>query len=96
MSIINAVITYDALKQVVNQMDKRPSLIPDAALLEISGGISKSTVFAVGGVIWGILEIPHIIMGMREFANYTMGLYKYGCAQDENDHFTKLFCPASE
>jgi hypothetical protein len=77
-------------------MNKKPIELSPAALLEISGGIGKSTIFAVGGVIWGILEIPHIIMGMREFANYTTELYLHGCAHDENDHFTKLFCPASE
>lgn len=61
-----------------------PTLIKDEQLSQISGGNL--------GILF-LLELPHIIMGIREFTNYTVDLYQEGCQEvDDKDHFTHCFC----
>ncbi|MCS5708526.1 hypothetical protein CC99x_006345 [Candidatus Berkiella cookevillensis] len=46
-----------------------------------------------GNLFFYLLELPHIIMGLREFVNYAIGRGINGCENiDESDYITQGFC----
>ncbi|MBN9286941.1 MAG: hypothetical protein BGO43_04695 [Gammaproteobacteria bacterium 39-13] len=68
-------------------MSSELTVIPEDQLSQISGGHS-----GIGLLL--LLELPHIIMGLREFVNYVGERWHDGCQNiEEHDYFTKiLFC----
>lgn len=67
-------------------MKNEPTLLTESQITQVSAGLGWKTALF-------ILEIPHIIMGIREFTNYTVDLLNKGCDDiDENDHFTQGLC----
>lgn len=46
-----------------------------------------------GNLFFYLLELPHIVMGLREFVNYAVGRVINGCENiDETDYITQGFC----
>lgn len=40
-----------------------------------------------------LIEIPHVLMGLREFINYSVDFYEYGCDNiDSRDHVGQALC----
>ena len=63
-----------------------PSLIPEEALTQIQGGLFFEVLFP-------ILEIPHILIGFREFYNYAVDRQLNGCIKIEpGDYFSDHIC----
>ncbi len=71
-------------------MQKEVRLLNEFEVQQISGGHSAMGTF---GMAILFLEIPHMIVGLREFVNYVGGLWANGCDNlEEDDYFTRGIC----
>lgn len=71
-------------------MNNQLSVIPTNQLHLVCGGLNCTTVVAIGGTILGILELPHIFMGIREFTNYVGDRINKGTEVEPGDYFTQF------
>lgn len=57
--------------------------------------LNDHEISSVSGGNWFffVLELPHILMGLREFVNYAADRAIYGCTNiDEGDYITHFVC----
>jgi hypothetical protein len=67
-------------------------IIPVSHLTSISAGHPATAAVGTGISVIFFLELPHIIMGIREFTNYTIDCWQQGgYIEENNDHFTAFF-----
>lgn len=61
---------------------------------QISGGHpSAAASMGMLGTVVLIMEIPHLIVGLREFVNYVGELWVEGCDHiEEDDYFSRGIC----
>jgi len=75
-------------------MHNQMMILSEEQTNQVNGGhISAAGGMSIFGIVFFLLEVPHIIMGIREFTNYLSERSAQGCQNvDENDTFTRFFC----
>ena len=64
-------------------MQSPPILLTQDEINQVSGG----------NIFIHLLEIPHILMGLREFINFAIDRSIYGCGNiDGDDYLTQNMC----
>ena len=73
-------------------MKSEVRVLSQMEIQQISGGHPSAALGAFGIAIL-IAEIPHMIVGFREFVNYVGQLWVHGCDNvEEDDYFSRGIC----